>query len=72
MCIRDRRGPFKIDKAKMEFNTLQFYEYIFSDIDQDFEININNLVDPSDKEAQRVYSTIEEICAGVISKMKEK
>lgn len=28
----EKRGPFKIDKAKMEFNTLQFYEYIFSDI----------------------------------------
>ncbi len=68
----DKREPFTIDKDTMEFNTTKFYEYVFSDIDKELDIKVDNTVSESDKVGQRTYSTIVEICDGVIAKMKEK
>lgn len=61
-----------IDKDTMEFNTTKFYDYVFSDIDKELDIKVNNTVSEFDKVGQRTYSTIVEICDGVIAKMKEK
>lgn len=68
----EKREPFTIDKDTMEFNTTRFYDYVFSDIDKELDIKVNNTVSEFDKVGQRTYSTIVEICDGVIAKMKEK
>lgn len=68
----EKRSPFTIDKSTMEFNTTEFYEYVFADIDKELDIQVNNLVPETDKLGQRTFSTIVEICDGVNSKMKEK
>ena len=31
----EKKEPFKIDKKTMEFRTMDFYEYVFADIDKD-------------------------------------
>ncbi len=68
----EKSEPFTIDKDTMEFNTTKFYEYVFSDIDKELDIKVDNTVPESDKVGQRTYSTIVELCDGVIAKMKEK
>ena len=68
----EKRSPFIIDKSTMEFNTTEFYEYVFADIDKELDIQVNNLVPETDKLGQRTFSTIVEICDAVNSKMKEK
>lgn len=68
----EKKEPFKIDKKTMEFRTTDFYEYVFADIDKDMDIEIVNLISNPDKTDKRTYSTVEEICKGVIFKMKEK
>lgn len=68
----EKREPFTIDKDTMEFNTTKFYDYVFSDMDKEVDIEVDNIVPESDKMGQRTYSTIVEICDGVIAKMKEK
>ena len=66
------KEPFKIDKERMEFRATDFYEYVFGDIDKDMEIDVVNLISNPDKMDKRTYSTVKEICQGVISKMREK
>lgn len=68
----EKKEPFTIDMNTMEFDTTKFYEYVFSDIDKDLDIEVVNLISESDKVSQRTYSTIVEICDGVIAKIKEK
>lgn len=68
----EKKEPFKIDKKTMEFRTTDFYEYVFADIDKDMEIEVVNLILNPDKADKRACSTMEEICRGVISKMREK
>ena len=68
----EKREPFTIEKDTMEFDTVKFYEYVFSDIDKGLDIMVDNLVPESDKVGKRTYATIVEICDGVIDKMKEK
>lgn len=68
----EKKSPFLINRESMEFDTSMFYEYVFSDINEKFEIEIVNLVDSSDKEAQRVYGTIDEICREVMEKINKK
>lgn len=68
----EKRESFIIDKGTMEFNTTKFYDYVFSDIDEELDIKVDNTVPETDKVGQRTYSTIVEICDGVIAKMKEK
>lgn len=51
---------------------MDFYEYVFADIDKDMEIEVVNLISNPDKADKRTYSTVDEICQGVISKMREK
>lgn len=68
----DEREPFTIASSNMEFDTSKFYEYVFGEIDEIGEIEIMNLVQADDKVAQRVYLTIDEICQGVVSKMKDE
>ena len=68
----EKKEPFKIDKKTMKFRTMDFYEYVFADIDKDMEIEVVNLISNPDKADKRTYSTVDEICQGVISKMREK
>ncbi len=68
----EKKDSFKINKKTMEFSTMEFYEYVFADIDKDMNIEVVNLISNPDKTDKRTYSTVEEICKGVISKMKAK
>lgn len=68
----EKREPFTIDRDTMKFDTAKFYQYVFSDIDKELDIKVDNTVPESDKVGKRTYSTIVEICDGVIAKMKEK
>lgn len=69
----EKKAPFTIEKKEMQFDTNKFYEYVFADINQTMEIEITNgVLDENDKSAQRIYSTIDEICKGIINKMNEK
>lgn len=73
----DDRIPFIIEKETMEFNSESFYEYVFSDITGDFEIEVNLLqsdleIDSDKKQAKRVCDTIQQICTGVIEEMKKR
>ena len=45
----EKREPFTIEKDTMEFDTVKFYEYVFSDIDKGLDIMVDNLVPESDK-----------------------
>lgn len=68
----EKNSPFTIALDTMEFDTNRFYEYVFSDINKNIDINIvNQVVDP-DKATQRTYDVLVEICNGVIGKMNEK
>lgn len=74
----EKRPPFVIEKGTLEFNSEIFYDYVFSDITGEFDIEINNLIqngtvpDLEVKEAKRVYDVIVQICTGVIEEMKKK
>lgn len=68
----EKEDSFKINKKTMKFSTMEFYEYVFADIDKDMNIEVVNLISNPDKTDKRTYSTVEEICKGVISKMKAK
>lgn len=73
----DDRSPFIIEKETLEFNSESFYEYVFSDITGDFEIEVNLVqsefeTDLEKKQAKRVCEVIQQICIGVIEKMNKK
>lgn len=65
--------PFKIQKKTMEFNTNEFYYYVFNDVNNIVEIEIiNQTKDTGDKYARLTYQTISEICEGVAKKLNMK
>lgn len=68
----DKGEPFTIDKKEMQFDTNKFYQYVFSDITIEMEIEIVNKADSDDKLAKRLYETISEISSGVMKKLNEK
>ena len=68
----DKGEPFTIDKKEMQFDTNKFYQYVFSDIITEMEIEIVNKADSDDKLAKRLYETISEISSGVMKKLNEK
>ena len=68
----EQKEPFVISKNEMQFNTNSFYEYVFSDITVEMEVEIVDKSREDDKAAKRVYSIISEILNGVMKKMNEK
>jgi hypothetical protein len=68
----EKQGSFEIKKQEMQFNTKEFYQYVFSDIVVGMEVEILDRSDPDDKAAKRVYKVISEIANGVMKKMNEK
>lgn len=68
----EKKEPFTIDKNEMQFNTNAFYEYVFSDISIEMEMEIVDKTIEDDKAAKRVYSVVSEIVSGVMKKMNEK
>ena len=56
----------------MQFDTNKFYQYVFSDITTEMEIEIVNKTDSDDKLAKRLYETISEISSSVMKKLNEK
>ena len=67
------KEPFKIQKENMEFNTSEFYYYVFEDVNNIIEVEIiNQTEDSSDKYARLTYQTIKEICEGVSEKLNAK
>ena len=68
-----KKEPFKIEKESMEFNTSEFYSYVFEDVDNIIGIEIvNKTEDCGDKYARLTYQTIKEICEGVSEKLNAK
>ena len=68
-----KKEPFKIEKENMEFNTKEFYNYVFEDVDNIIEIEIVNMTETcGDKYARLTYQTIQEICEGVSEKLNAK
>ena len=68
-----KKEPFKIKKENMEFNTSEFYYYVFEDVNNIIEIEIINQTEGSvDKYARLTYQTIKEICEGVVEKLNNK
>lgn len=68
-----KKEPFKIEKENMEFNTSEFYYYVFEDVNNIVEIEIiNQTEDSGDKYARLTYQTIKEICEGVAEKLNKK
>ena len=57
----EQKEPFVISKNEMQFNTNSFYEYVFSDITVEMEVEIIDKSREDDKAAKRVYSIISEI-----------
>ena len=68
----EKKEPFVIGKNELQFNTAAFYEYVFSDISVENEVEIIDKSQADDKAAKRVYSIISEISSGVMKKMNEK
>lgn len=68
----DKGEVFIIDKKEMQFDTNKFYQYVFSDITTEMEIEIVDKSDSDDKLAKRLYETISEISSGVMAKLNEK
>lgn len=68
----DKGEAFTIDKKEMQFDTNKFYQYVFSDITSEMEIEIVDKSDSDDKLAKRLYETISEISSGVMKKLNEK
>lgn len=73
----DKRVPFSIDCSSLEFNCQNFYDYVFSDITEKFEIVVNksikedNIPEMYRKQADRVYQHINQICTEVIEEMNK-
>lgn len=68
----EKRKSFEIDKSQMQFNTNEFYEYVFSDIHNETDIEIIDKTDSEDKAAKRICKIVREIVEGVMEKFKEK
>lgn len=68
----DKREGFEIDKEELRFDTNKFYQYVFSDITTEMQIEIVDKSEDDDKLAKRVYRIITEIANGVMKKMNEK
>lgn len=68
----DKRKAFIIDKKGMQFDTNQFYQYVFSDVNTQMEVEILDKTDGDDNAAKRFYGVISEITSGVINRMNEK
>lgn len=68
----DKGEPFTIDKKEIQFDTNKFYQYVFSDVTTEMEIEIVDKSDSDDKLAKRLYETISEISSGVMKKLNEK
>lgn len=67
-----KKGEFNISIVNMQFDTSEFYKYIFEDINEEMDIQINDKVDDSDKVGKRLCKTITEIVNQVNEKLKEK
>ena len=68
----DKGEPFTIDKKEIQFDTIKFNQYVFSDVTTEMEIEIVDKSDSDDKLAKRLYETISEISSGVMKKLNEK
>lgn len=68
----NKQIPFEIIKKEMQFDTKEFYQYVFSDITEKMEIEILDKSETDDKAAKRLFEIISEISNGVINKMNEK
>lgn len=68
----EKQEAFTISKKEMQFDTNKFYQYVFSDINKEMEIEIIDGSIDSDKAAKRVYDTVSEIAKGVMKKVNEK
>lgn len=66
----DKGEPFTIDKKEIQFDTNKFYQYVFSDVTTEMEIEIVDKSDSDDKLAKRLYETISEISSGVMKKIE--
>lgn len=64
-------APFKISIEDLKFDTACFYDYVFSGITKDHDIEIKNGIDKEDTTGLVVYKTINEITQGVLMKIKE-
>lgn len=62
---------FVIKKEDMKFDTKRFYEYVFSDLKENTEVEFINKADENDKAARRVYGIMSEIKNGALEKIKE-
>ena len=71
MNPNEKQEAFKINKKEMQFDTNKFYQYVFSDITTEMQIDIIDKTDESDKLAKRVHSVISEIVSGVMQKLNE-
>lgn len=67
----EKRDVFTIDKKEMQFDTNQFYQYIFSDVNTKMQIEIIDKTE-NDNAAKRLYTVISEITSGVIDKLNQK
>ncbi len=68
----EQRAPFEIGKREMQFDTNAFYQYVFSDISTETEIEIVDKTEENDKVAKRICRIISEIVDGVMKKMNER
>ena len=68
----EKREAFIIDKKEMQFDTNQFYQYVFSDVKTKMEVEILDKADGNDSAAKRFFGVISEITSGVINRMNEK
>ncbi|MEG0830254.1 MAG: hypothetical protein RSD88_06270 [Anaerovoracaceae bacterium] len=67
----EKREAFTIDKKEMQFDTNQFYQYVFSDVNTKIQIDIIDKTE-NDNATKRLYAVISEITSGVIDNLKQK
>ena len=63
--------PFKIGINELIFDTSSFYDYVFKGVSEEYEISIDNNLNPEDKVGAVIYKTIDEIAREVLIKLKK-
>lgn len=70
--------PFIIDAKDMQFDTRMFYTYIFSDVKEQINIEIQNNIQADvvgtdvAKKGERVYRVINDLCKEITSRINKE
>lgn len=68
----EKKEPFLIDKTELKFDSRKFYMYVFDDIEEDTELELNNMLNSEDKAGKRIYDVINDVLQSVMDNMKQK